>query len=70
MNLPIQLMSVAEKIQAMEELWNSLQVAAVDARIPEWHGRILNERRERVERGESTFSSLDEVKDRLRKLGT
>ena len=42
---------------------NSRQVQHV-----RWRGRTAEQRRQRVERGETTFSSLEDVKTRLRNL--
>ena len=65
MQLPISSMTTAEKIAAMEQLWIALQSASAPAPPPEWHGRVLAVRQQRIENGETTFSSLEEVKKRL-----
>ena len=65
MNLPIASMTTAEKIAAMEELWASLQSDAEAAPGPEWHAKVLAERQKRIDNGETTFSSLEELRERL-----
>lgn len=65
MNLRISTMSTAEKLAAMEELWASLQSSSESIEPPAWHGEILAERREKIVNGETTFSTLKEVRERL-----
>jgi hypothetical protein len=60
-------MTTAEKLEAMEQLWASLQSQSDEFSPPEWHRQVLAERQTRLDRGETTFSSLDEVRDRLGK---
>lgn len=69
MNLPISSMSAAEKLEAVEQLWASLQTQEQFA-PPEWHRKVLEKRQERIDRGEATFSTLEEVGDRLQKRGS
>ncbi len=64
MNLSIASMTTAEKLDAMEQLWLSLQ-AQPDRDPPEWHREVLAERQRRIDRGETTFSTLEEVRERL-----
>lgn len=59
-------MSVVERIQTMEQLWDSLLHDRVSLTSPPWHEEVLAERRRRIESGEARFLSLDE----LRKLKT
>lgn len=68
MNLPITSMTTAQKLEAMEQLWVSLQTAE-DFAPPEWHRTILSERQKRIDRGETTFSTVAEVGERLRNRG-
>ena len=68
MNIPTQTMSTVEKLDAMEQLWTSLNGVPTSERMPDWHAIVLEQRRQRVERGETTFSSLEDVKTRLRNL--
>ena len=65
MNLPISTMSAAEKIAAMEELWTSLQHDSDAAPPPEWHAQVLAERQARIDKGETSFSTLEEVRARV-----
>ena len=66
MNQPISSLTTAQKLDAMEQLWASLQ-GADDLTAPAWHRQILAERQERIDRGETTFSTVEVVRERLRK---
>ena len=63
--MPISSMTIAERIAAMEELWASLQRDADEIAPPDWHGRVLAERQKRNANGQTSFSSLEEVRARL-----
>lgn len=65
MHLPLSSMTAAEKIAAMEELWASLQSDSDAASAPEWHATVLAERQKRIDNGETTFSSLQELRERV-----
>ncbi len=68
-DLPLDTMSVAEKLEVMETVWSSLCQSPGDVQSPEWHKAVLAERTRRLERGEATVSSWNEAKARLLKLG-
>ena len=53
-------LTVAERLQAMELLWDSLGNA--DYESPAWHEDVLKERERRVASGEAHFMSLEESK--------
>lgn len=61
----IERMSVAERLQTMEQLWDSL-CHATELPSPEWHRDVLADRKARALRGEAKFLTLDEVKSRFR----
>lgn len=56
---------VEERLTCVEVLWESLRVAGPDS--PGWHGRVLSERRAKIESGEATYLTGSELKDRLRR---
>lgn len=66
MDIPVTSMTTAEKLAAMEQLWASLQTDP-DHSPPEWHQQVLAERKRKIENGEATFSSIDEVHERIAK---
>jgi len=57
-------MSRIEKIRAMEELWASLSDGDEMPEAPEWHARVLEERRERYEAGETNTTDLESLRAR------
>ncbi len=62
----IERMSVAERLQAMEQLWDSLYRHADELPSPDWHRDILAERKARAQSGEAKFLTLDQLRSRLR----
>lgn len=56
---------VEERLKCMEVLWESLRVTGPDS--PEWHGRVLSERRSKIESGEATYLTGSELKERLQR---
>ena len=59
-------MSVAERLQVMEQLWDALCRDAGDLASPEWHREVLADRKARAQRGEAKFLTLDQLRARLR----
>ena len=59
-------MSVAERLQVMEQLWDALCRDAEEMASPEWHGDVLADRKTRAQRGEAKFLTLDQLRARLR----
>lgn|GEM_PF-137645 len=57
-------MSVLERLQTMEELWDSLIREPVLIKSPKWHEEILSARKERIESGNADFISLEELKSK------
>lgn len=68
MDLPVTSMTTAQKLKAMEQLWASLR-AAEDFSPPQWHGAILSQRQKQIDRGETVFSTVDQVRERLMNRG-
>ena len=67
--IPLDTMSVAEKIQAIEAIWASLCAQPADVSSPKWHEEILEDRRQRLASGDATVSDWSEAKKRLQDLG-
>ncbi len=60
-------MTKAEKLQAMEELWQDLSRVEEDVESPEWHLDVLKDREARLDKGEDEFMSWESAKEELRK---
>jgi hypothetical protein len=65
----IEKMSVVERLQAIEQLWEAVRREAGDLSSPEWHGQVLADRKVRAERGEAKFLTLAQLRERLRGSG-
>ena len=65
----IEKMSTSERLQAMEQLWEALCRERPEIASPDWHGHVLKDRKERVERDESKFLTLEQLRSRLRAMG-
>jgi hypothetical protein len=64
-DLPLNEMAVAEKLELMEILWDDLSRNSEDIPSPDWHGEVLAERERLIEAGETKFLSLDEFRKNL-----
>ena len=62
-------MSVEEKVQLLEQVWDNIRRQSGDVCSPEWHAVILNERKRQIENGTMAVSPWSEAKERLQKLG-
>lgn len=59
-------MSVIERLQAMEILWDSMLYEDGELVTPEWHENILEMRKRKIADGSAEFISLAELKARSR----
>jgi len=59
-------MSMAERLRALEQLWDAVCREDADVASPNWHAAVLEERRARAARGEARFLTLDQLRARLR----
>ena len=64
--LPLDKMSVDEKIQAMESLWEDLCSRAGGVVSPAWHDDVLAQRGAAHRRGDDKFEDWDEAKRSIR----
>lgn len=66
-SLPLDEMTVEEKLRAMEAIWRSLSKLEDQVPVPDWHKQVLDERQWQIDAGEAAFVSLEEMKERVRK---
>lgn len=59
----IRKMSITERLQAMESLWNTLVYENPEIDSPEWHKDILSARKSKIENGEAHFISLEKLRE-------
>jgi hypothetical protein len=68
--LPLDRMTTAEKLSAMEALWENLTRNADAYESPAWHGEVLREREQDVAEGKETYMDWDATKKELRDHNT
>ena len=64
--LPLSKMTVADKLRAIEEIWDDLLHTAKEIPSPSWHGDVLGAREARLREGASQFGDWTEAKRRIR----
>ena len=62
--LEISKMSIVERIQTMEDLWDSLRSEQEKIEPPKRHKDVLKARQEKIKSGETTFITIDELKSK------
>jgi len=67
-SIPLEKMSVDEKIQAMETIWDDLCQKADSLSSPDWHRQILQAREAGIKEGNEEFISLVKAKEQVLKL--
>lgn len=67
MSLPLNKMTVTEKLRAIEEIWENLLRDSENVPSPAWHADVLSAREQRIRDGKSKFSDWNEAKSRIRK---
>lgn len=61
----VQQMTLSERLEAMEALWQSLVDDAESLPSPDWHSEVLRGRLDRYRRGKTKFHTVDEVRQSL-----
>ena len=69
MNIPIDQMSVPEKLEAISLIWDSLGDTPEQIPVPDWQRDELKRRGERIDSGESNVSDWEEAEKRFDQLG-
>ena len=65
-SIPLQTMSITEKILVMELIWDDLCLQAENIIFPEWHESVLYEREDAVKQGIDIFTDWEIAKKKLR----
>ena len=63
--LPIDKMTIEEKLQTMEALWDDLCQHEEALPVHDWQKEILDERERLIEAGEAHFVDWEEAKKRI-----
>jgi hypothetical protein len=64
--LPLDQMTVEEKLQLMEILWQDLSRNPENIPVYSWHEEVLAARQRKIDEGQAKFLSLDEVRKNLK----
>ena len=64
--LPLNEMTLQEKLEAMESLWEDLSHTPETIESPQWHEDVLNQRRQRVAEGTAQFEDWETAKSKIR----
>lgn len=60
--LTFETMTVEQKIQAMESLWDGLCAKADSIPTPVWHGEVLAQREQSLQSGEDRFEDWEQAR--------
>ncbi|MGH9643735.1 MAG: addiction module protein [Terriglobales bacterium] len=66
MHLPLNDMTLQEKLEAIEVLWEDVARNPESVESPDWHTDILHERRQKVSEGKGHFTDWDTAKTAIR----
>lgn len=66
LTLPLSEMTIEEKLQAMEALWEDLSRNPDHLESPGWHEDVLREREQRLAAGEASFVDWGQAKAHIR----
>jgi hypothetical protein len=64
--IPLDKMTIQDKLRALEEIWSDLQRTPDNVPSPAWHADVLRAREDRVREGRSHFGDLTDSKRRIR----
>ena len=64
--LPLDEMTTADKLRALEQLWNDLCRTPESIPSPSWHADVLQAREKRIREGSSHFTDWSEAKQKIR----
>jgi putative addiction module component (TIGR02574 family) len=65
--LPLDQMTVPEKLQLMEELWDNLSKSPAALESPDWHKEVLDECMAKAASGQEKFTPWETAKDEIRR---
>jgi len=64
--LPLDRMTVEEKLRAIEVLWDELCRNEKQVPVTDWQKQLLDEREQQIQTGEAKFSDWDAAEKRIR----
>ena len=64
--IPLDKMTIEDKLRAIEEIWSDLLRAPDEIPAPAWHADVLHARADRVQEGKSRFNDWSDAKNHIR----
>ncbi len=65
--VPLSKLSLSQKLQLLESIWEDLARVPQQVDSPEWHGEILDDRRKALDSGSESLGDWEQAKKRIRK---
>ena len=65
--IPLDKMTTAEKLVVMEHIWDDLSRNAKKISSPIWHGKVLQQREENLNKGIDKLDDWENAKRKIRK---
>jgi putative addiction module component (TIGR02574 family) len=66
-DLPLAKLTLAQKLDLMEAIWDDLAKDERSLESPDWHEEVLKDREKALAAGKITVSDWDQAKERIRK---
>jgi putative addiction module component (TIGR02574 family) len=66
-DLPLSKLTLAQKLDLMEALWDNLAKHEMTLESPQWHEEVLKDREKALAAGKATISDWEEAKERIRR---
>jgi putative addiction module component (TIGR02574 family) len=66
-DLPLSELTLAQKLDLMEAIWDDLAKHEEKLESPYWHEQVLKDREEAIEAGKATVSDWAEAKERIKR---
>ena len=66
-DLDISELTLAQKLNLMESIWDDITQDESDLKSPDWHETVLKDREDALESGKANVSDWDKAKERIRK---
>ena len=64
--LPLDQMTTADKLRALEQIWEDVCHTPENIPAPSWHADVLQARERRIREGSSHFTDWTEAKQKIR----
>ena len=66
-DLPLSKLTLAQKLNLMEAIWDDLAKSEKTLESPDWHEQVLKDREEALAAGKASASGWEEAKERIRR---